>query len=170
MAISKEIIEETELAKNHLMQSSLDDKCKKSLLRLINVSTTATNGLSLEEKVQKVTEAICGMVLSQITFLDSVDKKIEKSNTEQCKSCKAMKLANDVEEQKKQEEIINAWKEANGYKEPSSKSSDEPADHSIYGTIKTILVKPYAWIFGSILVFSPYGVQIVNAILNFFSK
>ena len=28
-----------------------------------------------------------------------------------------MKLANDVEEQKKQEEIINAWKEANGIKD-----------------------------------------------------
>ena len=82
-----------------------------------------------------------------------------------------MKLANDVEEQKKQEEIINAWKEANGYKDKEpSKGSDDSPDHSIYGTIKTILVKPYAWIFGSILVFSPYGVQIVNAILNFFSK
>jgi len=64
MAISKEILEETEFAKNHLLQSNLDDKCKKSLLRLINISTLATNGISLEEKVQKVTEAICGMVLS----------------------------------------------------------------------------------------------------------
>ena len=51
MAISKEIIEETEFAKSHLMQSSLDEKCKKSLLRLISISTTATNGISLEEKV-----------------------------------------------------------------------------------------------------------------------
>ena len=83
----------------------------------------ATNGMSLEEKVQKVTEAVCGMVLSQITFLDSVDKKIESANREQCKSCKAMKLANDVEEQKKQEEIINAWKEAKGYKEPDKSAS-----------------------------------------------
>ena len=51
MAISKEILEETESAKYHLLQSSLDDKCKKSLLRLINISTMATNGISLEEKV-----------------------------------------------------------------------------------------------------------------------
>lgn len=28
-----------------------------------------------------------------------------------------MKLANDVEEQKHKEEIINAWKEANGIKD-----------------------------------------------------
>lgn len=51
MAISKDILEETEFAKSHLMQSGLDDKCKKSLLRLIGTATTATNGLSLEEKV-----------------------------------------------------------------------------------------------------------------------
>ena len=169
MASTKDIVEETELAKNHLMQSNLDDKCKKSLFRLINTSTSAANGLPLEEKVQKVTEAICGMVLSQITFLDSVDKKIEKSNAEQCKSCKAMKLANDVEEQKKQEEIINAWKEANGYTE-KPKDVEDNSHMSLYDVLKTILVKPYAWAFGSILVFSPYGVQIVNAILNFFGK
>lgn len=51
MALSKEILEETEFAKNSLMQSNLDDKCKKSLLRLLNISTLATNGISLEEKV-----------------------------------------------------------------------------------------------------------------------
>lgn len=170
MAISKEILEETEFAKNHLLQSNLDDKCKKSLLRLINISTLATNGISLEEKVQKVTEAICGMVLSQITFLDSVDKKIENANKEQCNSCKAMKLALDVEEQKKQEEIINAWKEANGYKEPKDNSNVESSSMTIVGVVKTILVKPWAWLFGSLLVFSPYGVQIVNALLDFFSK
>ena len=168
MALSKEIIEETEFAKNHLMQSNLDDKCKKSLLRLLNVSTMATNGISLEEKVQKVTETILGMVVSQITFLDSVDKKIEQANRDQCNSCKAMKFANEVEEEKKQEEIINAWKEANGWKEPSKDA--DPSSLSIAGAIKTILVKPWAWIFGCILVFSPYGVQIVNAILQFFSK
>ena len=128
----------------------------------------ATNGISLEEKVQKVTETILGMVVSQITFLDSVDKKIEQANKDQCNSCKAMKFANEAEEEKKQEEIINAWKEANGWKEPNKEA--DPSSLSIIGAIKTILVKPWAWIFGCILVFSPYGVQIVNAILQFFSK
>lgn len=169
MAISKEILEETEFAKNHLLQSGLDSKCKKSLLRLISISTIATNDISLEEKVQKVTEAVCGMVLSQITFLDSVDKKIENANREQCNSCKAMKLALDVEEQKKQEEIINAWKEANGYKDPKEGQVDL-SNMTIVGVVKTILVKPWAWLFGSILVFSPYGVQIINVLLDFFSK
>jgi hypothetical protein len=74
--ITKEIQEEAEFAKNHLMNSSLDDRCKKSLLRLINTATLATNGVSTEEKIQKITEAIQGLVMAQITFLDSVDKKI----------------------------------------------------------------------------------------------
>ena len=113
MAISKEIEEDTEFAKNHVMQSQLDEKCKKSLLRLLNTSKIATNGISIEEKVQKITEAMLGMVISQIAFLDSVDKKIEIANKEQCKDCKAMRLADDVEEQKKKEEIIEAWKQAN---------------------------------------------------------
>ena len=81
-----------------------------------------------------------------------------------------MKLANDVEEQKKQEEIINAWKEANGIKDGTSSSSPEPSSMTIAGAIKTVLVKPWAWIFASVLVFSPYCPDIVNAILGFFSK
>ena len=154
MSFSKQTIEDREFAKNQLLQSNLDDNCKRSLLRLLNVSAEATNGISIEEKVQKVAEIIFGMVISQIAFLDSVDKKIENANREQCKTCKAMKLVDDIEEQKKQEEIINAWKEANGYKD-LNKKDDDASKMSIYDVVKTILVKPYAWIFGSIAVFSP---------------
>ena len=120
MATSKENLEEIEFAKNHLLvKSGLDDTCKKQLLKLLNTAAIATNGISLEEKEQKVTEAILGMVIAQMAFLDSIDKKIDAANKEQCKTCKAMKLAKDVEEQKQQEEIINAWKDANGYKDAS---------------------------------------------------
>jgi len=115
--MSKDIAEDAEFAKNHLMQSSLDEKCKKQLLSLLHTASEATNGITLEEKVQKITESILCLVISQITFLDSVDKKIASANKEQCDNCKAMKLANETEEQKHQEEIINAWKEANGIKD-----------------------------------------------------
>ena len=80
-----------------------------------------------------------------------------------------MKLANDVEEQKRQEAIIEAWKEANGWKEPE-KNDQDASEMTIMEVVKTALVKPWAWLFGSILVFSPYGVEIVNAILNFFKN
>ena len=107
MALSKEILEEAELAKNHLMNSSLDDRCKKSLLRLLNTTTLATNGLSVEEKIQKITESIHGLILSQITFLDTVDKKIDTANKAQCVNCKAMHHANEVEEEKERQKIID---------------------------------------------------------------
>lgn len=56
--LRKEITEEAELVKSHLMNSSLDDHIKKPLLRLLNTSTIATNGISTEEKIQKITETI----------------------------------------------------------------------------------------------------------------
>jgi len=49
--LTKETLEEAEVAKNHLLNSSLDDRCKKSLLRLLNTATMATNGISTEEKI-----------------------------------------------------------------------------------------------------------------------
>lgn len=108
--ISKEVLEEAEFAKNHLMNSTLDDRCKKSLLRLLNTATMATNGISTEEKIQKITEAIQGLVLSQITFLDAVDKKIQIANKEQCMSCKAMMHATEVEQEKAKQKLIEEWK------------------------------------------------------------
>lgn len=117
MSLSQQIVENAEFAKHRLMQSSLDEQCKKQLLTLLDVSNEATNGITLEQKVQRITETIQGMVISQITFLDSIDKKIAKANQEKCDNCKAMKLANEVEEQKRNEEVINAWKEANGINE-----------------------------------------------------
>ena len=119
MSEPKEIIEEAEFAKNRLLQSNLDTNCKKQLHRLLTISTMATNGITLEEKVQKITEIIQGLVISQITFLDSIDAKIVEANKENCKTCKAMKLAEEIEFEKKREEIIEAWKESTGYKEPT---------------------------------------------------
>ena len=170
MSIPKNIVEDTEFAKNHLMQSSLDEKCKKQLLSLLHTASEATNGITLEEKVQKITESILGLVISQITFLDSVDKKIATANQEKCNGCKAMKLANDTEEQKRQEEIINAWKEANGIKDAPQQANVDVKQLSMSDTVKMILLKPFVWIFGTVVAFSPYGVDMLNAILKFLSK
>jgi hypothetical protein len=51
MALSKEIEEDTEFAKSQLMSSDLDAGSKKALLRLLNVSMEATNGISVDEKI-----------------------------------------------------------------------------------------------------------------------
>ena len=64
MSISKEILDDTEFAKTHIMQMAVDEKCKKTLISLLNNATIATNGISIEEKVQKITESIVGLVVS----------------------------------------------------------------------------------------------------------
>ena len=166
MALSKEIEEEVELAKNHLMSSGLDDRCKKSLLRLLNTATLATNGLSVEEKIQKITEAIFGLVLSQLTFLDTVDKKIENANKAQCVSCKAMKHATEVEEEEKNRKLIEDWKAANGIVD---KKDEEAADGwTVF--LKQLLLKPYVYVVASILAISPYGLEIIRMIMQIWSS
>lgn len=169
MALSKEIQEEAELAKNHLMNSNLDDRCKKSLLRLLNTTTLATNGLSVEEKIQKITESIHGLILSQITFLDTVDKKIEIANKAQCTNCKAMKHANEIEEEKERQEIIDQWKEANGIVD-AKQGALTTADDSWSDVAKKLLLKPYAYVVVGLLAISPYGVEIVRMLIDSFGK
>ena len=166
--VTKEVLEEAEFAKNHLMNSNLDDRCKKSLLRLLNTATIATNGISTEEKIQKITEAIQGLVLSQITFLDAVDKKIENANKAQCKSCKAMAHANAIEEEEQKEKLINEWKAANGIDD--KKLSDKQQDDTWIGFLKQLLLKPGMWIVVTLLIISPYGVEIVKMMLDAFAK
>lgn len=167
--ISKEVLEEAEFAKSHLMNSTLDDRCKKSLLRLLNTATLATNGISTEEKIQKITEAIQGLVLSQITFLDAVDRKIQIANKEQCKNCKAMAHANDVEREEAKKKLIEDWKTANGISDEDISKGKAKDSGPWLETLKKLIVQPSVWIFLTVLTVSPYGVDIVKAILNFFA-
>ena len=73
MALSQETIDSTELAKLDVANSDLDENYKKAMLRLLNISTMATNGISVDEKIQKMTEAIHLLVISQIGFVTKVD-------------------------------------------------------------------------------------------------
>ena len=171
MALSQEILNESELAKSYITNSDFDDNYKKSLLSLINLTTLSTNGISPEEKIQKMTEAIHLLAITQVSFITKVDEKIEKSitnaNIRQCSSCKAMKHALKAEEEEKKQEIINAYKIANGI------NDDEDIDEDTYKlpktwaeTLKTILMKPYFWVFASILAISPYGCEVIKMIIQ----
>ena len=171
MALSKEIEEDTEFAKSQLMSSDLDAGSKKALLRLLNVSMEATNGISVDEKIQKITETIHGLVISQISFINSIDKKIEKAAADRCATCKAYKHADDVEFEKQKAQIIASWKAANGLTDDKLKDKQEDKEEmSWMSVLKLVITKPAAWIFLSILVISPYGVDIVKAILQFCGK
>ena len=181
MALTQEIQDESELAKSYVANSDLDDDYKKTLLRLIHISTLTTNGISPEEKIQKMTEAIHLLAISQVTFITKIDEKIEKSiqnaNIKQCSSCKAMKHANDVEEEDKWKEKLSEYKQKMGITDDNDSKNTQKTDEtsiqtdiSMLDTIKQICLKPYVWIFGSVLVFSPYGMEILKTLIQFWGK
>lgn len=58
MSTSKIILDDAELAKSYITNSTLSDEYKRLYIRLINLSTLATNGISPDEKIQKMTECI----------------------------------------------------------------------------------------------------------------
>lgn len=166
MALSQEIYDSTELAKVQVANSDLSDDYKASLLKLLNIAALATNGIKPEEKIQKMTEAIQMLAVSQIAFITHIDERIFEINRRQCADCKAMKVANEIEEAEKNKKIIEEYKKAHGI------AGDEVPQGAAfqYGVVKSILMKPYVWMFGSVAVFSPFLSDIVKQILDFFSK
>ena len=181
MALTQEIQDESDLAKSYVANSDLDDDYKKTLLRLIHISTLTTNGISPEEKIQKMTEAIHLLAISQVTFITKIDEKIEKSiqnaNIKQCSGCKAMKHAKDVEEEEKWKEKLSEYKQKMGITDDNDSKNTQKTDEtsiqtniSMLDTIKQICLKPYVWIFGSVLVFSPYGTEILKMLIQFWGK
>lgn len=170
MATTKEMLDEAELAKSYITNSDMSDDSKRTYLRLINITTEATNGISPEQKIQKMTEAILLLAASQAKYIVSMDEKIDravqKANLKQCQACRAMKHAVEVEKREEQERMIESWKQANGYYDrPEQEGVATWAD-----TLKTILTKPYLYIFMTLAIISPYGVQIVEKILQFHGK
>ena len=78
MATTKEMLDEAELAKSYITNSDMSDDSKRTYLRLINITTEATNGISPEQKIQKMTEAILLLAASQAKYIVSMDEKIDK--------------------------------------------------------------------------------------------
>ena len=65
MATTKEALDDAELVKSYITNSELSDDYKRTYLRLINISTLATNGISVDEKIQKMTECIQLLAVTQ---------------------------------------------------------------------------------------------------------
>ena len=78
-----------------------------------------------------------------------------------------MRHANEVEEEKEHQKIIEQWKEANGI---ADKNADDDSADSWASVIRKILLKPYPYVVLGVLVISPYGVDIVKMFLETFAK
>lgn len=176
MSTPKHITDDAELAKNYIVRSSMSDEYKRIYLRLINVSTLATNGITPEEKIQKMTECIQLLAITQGMYLSNIDQKIQtaidNSNKSQCISCKAMKHANEVEKADHDKKLLDEYLESLGIKkgEKTTLEDKEPVEMSWQDVIKQILLKPYLYVVLCLISISPYGVEIVKTIMQFFNK
>lgn len=80
-----------------------------------------------------------------------------------------MAHAEDIEQAKEKEQLIEEWKRANGITDESL-AKDAADGQGWLGFLKKLLVQPGLWVFLTILTISPYGVDIVKAILQFCQK
>ena len=168
--MNQEIVDDAELAKSYITSSSMSDDYKKAYIKLLNITTMATNGLSPEDKIQKMTEAIQLLAITQGMYMVNIEKTIDdavqKANQKQCAACKAMKHANDVEEEEKNRKLIEDWKAANGIVD----KKDEEAVDGWTRFLKQLLLKPYVYVVASILAISPYGLEIIRMIMQIWSS
>ena len=168
--MNQEIVDNAELAKSYITSSSMSDDYKKAYIKLLNITTMATNGLSPEDKIQKMTEAIQLLAITQGMYMVNIEKTIDdavqKANQKQCASCKAMKHAMEVEEEEKNRKLIEDWKAANGIVD---KKDEEAVDGWIV-FLKKLLLKPYVYVVASILAISPYGIEIIRMIMQIWSS
>jgi len=79
MALTQAVINESEIAKNYVMNSDLDEDYKETLIDLINTSMIATNGISPEEKIQKMTNSIQKLAISQVGLIKSIKQIIQET-------------------------------------------------------------------------------------------
>ena len=168
--MNQQIVDDAELAKSYITSSSMSDDYKKAYIKLLDITTMATNGLSPEDKIQKMTEAIQLLAITQGMYMVNIEKTIDdavqKANQKQCESCKAMKHAMEVEEEEKNRKLIEDWKAANGIVD---KKDEEAVDGWIV-FLKKLLLKPYVYVVASILAISPYGLEIIRMIMQIWSS
>lgn len=171
MSTSKIILDDAELAKSYITNSTLSDEYKRLYIRLINLSTLATNGISPDEKIQKMTECIQLLAVTQGMYLVNIDEKIEsaidKANLKQCQNCKAMKHAEKFEQEQHDKEIMKKYI---GQYELQNSLTDQQTTLTWQNIFKTILIKPYIYVVLSLMIISPYGVDIVKTLCQYFIK
>lgn len=195
MSTPQHILDDAELAKNYIIQSNMTDEYKRTYLRLIKVSTMATNGISSEEKIQMMTECISLLAITQGMYLSNIDSKIQNAiakasseidtkiekaisaaNSKQCTNCKAMKHANDIEQEEYDMKLLQSYAEKNGINindltsENNNSENTKSNNQSWQDIIKQILLKPYIYVVCCLITVSPYGVDILKALLHFFDK
>lgn len=175
MSTPKHISDDAELAKDYIVRSSMSDEYKRIYLRLINISTLATNGITPEEKIQKMTECIQLLAITQGMYLSNIDQKIQtaidNSNKSQCNNCKAMKHAIEIEKSDHDKKLLDDYLESLGIKKGENQQDAKKTNEMTWqDVIKQILLKPYIYVVLCLISISPYGVEILKTIMQFTNK
>lgn len=170
MPTTKTMLDDAELAKNYIINSDLSDEYKRTYLRLLNISTMATNGITPEQKIQKMTECIQLLAITQAMYIINIDEKIEttiekSSKHTNCSNCKAMQFVNAAEQEQHDKELIANYVQKSHINEHNTTFDTE--DLTWTTLIKTILLKPYIYVVLCLLTISPYSVEIVKTLCQF---
>ena len=187
MAVDHELEIETDFAKSYIVNcQDIDEDYRKELVNLIEITKLATNGITPEEKIQKITESIAKLALSQVGLIKTIKtmivntfkeenkdinnriiSAITTANIKQCENCKAMDHAIQIEKDQEKQDILEQYINKNKDKQYKEQNRNNPKTkfEYIFSILEQILTKPYVWVFGCILAISPHGVEIINAIL-----
>lgn len=102
MAMPQDIQETVEIYKAKIANNpDFSNDYKQCVIKALNIASLATNGITVEEKIQKMTEAIYYLGVSQITQMIDVNQLFYKLTNKHCDTCVAMKHAKKVEEDEK---------------------------------------------------------------------
>ena len=159
------IASEAEMAKTSVLNSPLDNDTKRHLIALISKAAMATNGITPEQKIQYLTECMANLAPALATFMSSTNKSIENIEVRYKKDHPEDRL-DRIKNFERQLEEAEKYREIHGIK--SEKKEDDK--DGFIDKIFNVLSKPYAWIFGSIAVCSPYALDLFNAIIAHFGK
>jgi len=86
MSLNQEAVNRAKIAESYVLNSEdLDDDYKNTLLTLLATSTLATNGITPEQKIQKMTECIQDLAISQVGMMKHLKDVIVTSISESTK-------------------------------------------------------------------------------------
>lgn len=198
MALTQDIWNQAAVARAKIASAEgLDDDYKERLFEIISLTTSATNGISPEEKIQKLTEAMHSMTISQVEFITHINKIISKTledsledhsnkiremiaSTNQtiqtsianatlshCKTCKAMEHAEEVEKENARNKIIE---ELGGKKTEETPPPTKKIDWVEFWqkSLVQVLLQPWLWLVLAVSALSPHGVNLINALKDLF--
>ena len=144
-----------DLEKIHNSEHFSNDE-KIRLTSLLTDAAECTNGLTEYEKVQNLSEITFGVVTAVINITEQLNE-----NNRITKEVKQSLDEFKIEKKQIEEEVHQLEKRP-------TKNNIKDLDWK--ATLKLCLVKPWIWIFLSVVTFSPKGLEVLNLLIDKFGN